>query len=302
MESPGPFLSRLYESRRLTSGGVTEGFEGPTRVLAVCNQKGGCGKTTTAINLAAGLGLKGYPTLLIDLDPQAHATLGLGIDPERLPHTIYDLFHDPSFRLEETLHPTKVPNLWVAPANALLAGAQLELATVINRQERLRQAIKQIGSRFRYLLMDCSPSLNLLTINALNAADYCLVPLQPLYYALEGMRELFTTLDLIRDGYNPGLNLLGILPVLVDGRARVTREILQQIRDYFKEQVLDSESRFSAKFVEASIVGQPVSLYSPCSRAAQDYGRLTEEILSRIRREGSLPQSSQNGASERTAG
>jgi len=297
MDQPASLLQRLSEARYASV--VAEPPSGAPVVMAVCNQKGGCGKTTTAINLAAGLGLRGYPTLLIDLDPQGNAGLGLGLDVERLTHTIYDLFHDPQRRLEDVIVPTKVPNLSLAPANALLSGAQLELATVLNREQVLRRVVRRLGPRFRYLIIDCSPSLNLLTINALAAADFCLVPLQPHYYALEGTRELFATIELIQERFNPALRLLGILPVLSESRTAVTRELLEQIRAYFREKVFETTIRFSAKLIEASIAGQPVLSYAPRSAGAQDYARLAEEVLARMR-EAVLAKPGGNGAS--TAG
>ena len=286
-------LSHLYEARR-AMGSTTETMTGPARVVAICNQKGGCGKTTTAINLAAGLSLRGDPTLLIDLDPQGHATLGLGVDGERLTHTIYDLFHDSQSRLEDLAITTRVPLLSLVPANALLAGAQLELGTGLGREQVLQQAIVRLAPRFRHILVDCSPSLNLLTINALTAADFCLVPLQPHYYALEGMKELFTTIELMKERFNPKLRLLGIVTVLVDGRMRITRELLAQIQGYFQGQLMQSSIRLSPKLVEASIAGQPAVLYAPASSGAQDYSKLTEEVLARMEQG--------NGTADRPAG
>ena len=286
-------LSQLYEARR-AMGSIAETMAGPARVVAICNQKGGCGKTTTAINLAAGLSLRGDPTLIIDLDPQGHATLGLGFEGEHLAHTIYDLFHDSQARLEDLALATRVPLLSLVPANALLAGAQLELGTVLGREQVLQQAVTRLAPRFRHVLIDCSPSLNLLTINALTAADFCLVPLQPHYYALEGMKELFTTIELIKERFNPKLRFLGIVVVLVDSRMRITRELLAQIQGYFQGQLMQSSIRMSPKLVEASIAGQPAVLYAPGSSGAQDYSRLTEEVLARIEQS--------NGTADRPAG
>lgn len=279
-----PLLSRLYKARQAAHGVPVTSWSAPPQVVVICNQKGGCGKTTTAINLAAGLGLKGYPSLLIDLDPQAHASLGLGFDVEHLSHTMYDLFQDRTRLFEEIIQPTRIQNLWLAPANHLLAGAQLELATVPNREHVLRQVISRLPTRFRFLVIDCSPSLNLLTINALAAADFCLIPLQPHYFALEGMKELFMTIELIHTQFNSRLEVLGILPMCVDRHARITRELLGQIRDYFHEQVTATMVRFSAELIEASIVGQPVFLYAPRSDGAKDYAELTEELFTRMSR------------------
>lgn len=302
MIEPKPLLAQLYEARRMAGGIFSESSAGSSQVVAVCNQKGGCGKTTTAISLAAGLALKGHPTLLIDLDPQAHASLGLGFNVDCLPSTIYNLFQDPGRGLEEIIQASKVPNLAVAPASTLLSGAHLELATVVDREQILRQAIRRLGTRFRFLIIDCSPTLNLLTINALSASDFCLVPLQPHYYALEGMKELFTTIELIQKNFNPDLRLLGIVPVLVDGRSRITREILGQIRDYFKSEVMESAIRLSPKLIEASIVGQPAQIYAPRSCGAQDYTQLVDEVLIRIEKKERIPLfAGDHGTSEKSA-
>ena len=282
-------LSRLFDARRTVQEAP---YSAPNRldVIAICNQKGGCGKTTTAVNLAAGLAMKGFPTLLVDVDPQANASLSFGMDVERLPVTVYDLFSDSYRHADNAILQTKIPYLSLVPANSLLSGAQLELASVLNRENVLRQVIRRFASRFRFVIIDCSPSLNLLTINALVASDYVLVPLQPHYYALEGMKELFTTIELIHERFNSDLSLLGILPVFVDSRTRVIRDLLEQIRSYFKEQVTTSEIRFSSKIIESSIAGQPVIQYAPYSAVARDYQQLSDEILVRIEQEQLVPR------------
>lgn len=301
-DPPKPLLAQLSEARRIAQElAARPAASGSPQVIAICNQKGGCGKTTTAINLAAELGMKGYPTLLIDLDPQAHASLGLGVDVESLTRTVYHLFQEPHGRLDEIIVPTNVPNLSLAPADWLLAGAQLELATVLGREQVLRQAVKHVPPRFRYLILDCSPSLNLVTINALTAADFCLVPLQPHYYALEGMKALFTTIELIQERFNPALRLLGIVVVLVDARAQVVREMIEQIRGYFQGQVFKTAIRLSTKLIESSIIGQPVSRYAPRSTGALDYARLTEEVLARLHHQ-TLDPVTEHGTPARTSG
>lgn len=290
MSDPAPsILSRLYEVRQAAMRVSATPPAGVPKIITICNQKGGCAKTTTALNVAACLGLKGYSTLLIDLDPQANATLGLGVDVENLTATVYDVFQDIRRRFEEIFFPTAVSNLYLAPASPLLAGAQLELATLLNREQVLRQALQRMTPRFHYVIIDCSPSLNLLTINALTAATFCLVPLQPHYYALEGMKELFNTIELTQARFNPALRLLGIVPVLVDGHIPVTQEILGQIREYFQGQVTQVDIRVCEKFIEASIVGQPMVLYAPESGGADDYHRLTQELMARMQGAASSP-------------
>lgn len=275
-------LSRLYQARRENLWGGERWLGRAAQVIAVCNQKGGCAKTTTAINLAAGLSRRDHPTLLMDLDPQAHASLGLGFEVGRIAHTLYDLFHAPGCRLESIILPTKTTNLFLAPANALLSGSQVELVSVPRREQVLRRAIRELSLRFRFILIDCSPSLNLLTLNALVAADYVLVPVLSQYYALEGMKELFSTLDLVRERFNARLKLLGILPVMVDDRLQVSQEILQQIRDYFKDRMMQTSIQLNAEVLEASIAGQPVAAYAPDSQGAREYEGLVEECLHRL--------------------
>ena len=279
---PFSFFPWMFGRNGKSRGSDEIPFEVKTsQTIAVCNQKGGCGKTTTSINLAAGLALKGYPTLLIDLDPQANATLSFGLDVDQLRVTIYDLFSDPQRPLEEAIVPTNVPQLSIIPANFLLSGVQIELASTLNRENLLRQIVKRLSARFRYIILDCSPTLNLLTINALTASQYVLVPVQPHYYALEGMKELFTTIELTQERFNPDLRLLGILPVFVDGRLLIVRELLGQIRSYFEGRVLKSSIRFNSKLIEAPIAGQPIFLYARRSPGAKDYRSLTEEVLSK---------------------
>lgn len=267
-----------------------------THHIAICNQKGGCGKTTTAINLGAGLAMKGRRTLLIDLDPQCHATLGLGFELSALKRTVYDLFRG-QHRLEEVVVPTQIEGLFLAPASSLLSGSALELCTVLDRETILRDALRELPVWYEYILIDCSPSLSLLTLNALVSADHVLVPLQPHYFALEGMRELFQTLDLVRERFNPNLKLLGILPTMVDRRHRVNRDLFSQIREYFADQVLSTHVRFSPRLVEASIAGQPVMIFDFDSRGSKDYRQLTNEVLRRLHRPGDvIIEMSKNGA------
>ena len=275
-----PILSRLYEARQALQSQRADA-SGLCQIVAICNQKGGCGKTTTAVNLASRLALRGFPTLLVDLDPQANAGLSFGLDVERLPVTIHDLFCDPHRTLDDVIIQTHVPHLSLMPSNSMLSGARIELATVLNREQVLRRILRRLGARYRYVIIDCSPSLDLLNVNALAAADYALVPLQPHYYALEGMKELFTTIEIVQERMNPALRLLGILPVLVDERVLVVRELLEQIRDYFKDQVLPVAIHISVELIEASVVGQPALLYAPQSQGAHDYEQLTDEVVAR---------------------
>jgi len=255
--------------------------------IAICNQKGGCAKTTTAVNLSASLAQRGYKTLLVDLDPQAHASLGLGIDIDTLENTIYDvIIHN--VNIDSIIHRTSAENLDIAPANSMLAGAQLELADILGRELVLRTAIRKmkLTREYDFILFDCSPSLNLVTINALVAAEFVIIPIQTHYYSLEGMRELFSTLDIIKERLNAEIGILGILPTLFDARTKVSHQILQQIRSYFKDMVFQTVIHNNVKLCEAPMHKKPIQAYAPTSRGAQDYQSLCDELVVLLAQQG----------------
>lgn len=248
--------------------------------IAVCNQKGGCAKTTTAVNLSACLAQKGYKVLLIDLDPQAHASLGLGIDVENLEKSIYDVLIN-NLTLESIIQRATVDNLDIAAANSILSGAQLELADILGRETVLKIALRKLRlvKNYDFIFLDCSPSLNLITINALVAANSVLIPIQTHYYSLEGMKELFSTIDIVRERLNFELEILGILATLFDTRIKVAHQMLEQIRDYFKDMVFKTVIHNNVKLCEAPIYKKPIHLYDPKSQGAQDYWALSEEVI-----------------------
>ncbi|MBI1884660.1 MAG: ParA family protein [Chlamydiae bacterium] len=249
-------------------------------IIAIANQKGGCGKTTTAINLAAVLAAKGLRSLLIDLDPQAHATLGLGLMPDTLDRTIYDVLVSSRASLSQVIRATHVENLFIAPSNILLSGADIDLVNVIGRENVLRDHLLALGDAYSYILIDCSPSLSILTVNALTASDFILIPIQTHYFAMEGMKQLFTTIDLVKRRLNPNLSIMGILPTLYDPRTNIGKEVLQGIRDYFKEKVFQSVIHINTKLTEAPSAGETIITYDPRSTGARDYTQLAEEVLS----------------------
>ncbi len=255
------------------------------QVVAVVNQKGGCAKTTTAVNLSAYLAHKGYKVLLVDLDPQAHASLGLGVDIDNLEKTVYDVLIN-NVALAQIIKRTSVDRLDIAAANTLLSGAQLELANLLGRESLLRIAVRKLflTKEYDFVFFDCSPSLNLITINALVAADSILIPLQTHYYSLEGMRELFSTVEIVRERLNPDLQILGILATLYDTRTKISKQMLQQIRDYFKEMVFNTVIRNNVKLCEAPIYKKPIHVYDPNSPGAEDYFNLTEEVITKTQR------------------
>lgn len=249
-------------------------------VVAICNQKGGCAKTTTAINLSACLAQKSYKTLLIDLDPQAHASLGLGVDVDNLQESIYDVLIN-NRSLESLIQKTSVGNLDIAPASSILSGAQLELADMLGRETILKIALRKLRlvKNYDFIFLDCSPSLNLITINALVAAEAVLIPMQTHYYSLEGMRELFSTIDIVKERLNFELEILGILATLFDSRTKVSHQVLAQIREYFKEMIFETLIHNNVKLCEAPMYKKPIHLYDSRSQGAKDYWGLAEEVI-----------------------
>lgn len=250
------------------------------QIIAVTNQKGGCAKTTTAVNLAGCLAEKGYRVLIVDLDPQAHASLGLGMD--NADRTIYDVLMN-NVSLNDVIVRTQVERLEMVPSNSVLSGAQLELATVLGRESVLRIAVRKmlLKKDYDFIFFDCNPSLNLVTINALVAADSILIPIQTHYYSLEGMKELFSTISIVHERLNPELQILGILATLYDTRTNISAKILDQIRDYFKGMVFNTVIRNNVKLCEAPIFKKPIHLYDSRSTGAQDYFSLAEEVIAK---------------------
>ncbi len=250
-----------------------------SKIIVVCNQKGGCAKTTTAINLSACLAKNGSRVLLLDLDPQAHASLGLGIGVDNLRWTIYDvLIHN--VELEKVAIPTSVDNLSIAPANHLLSGAQLELANILGRESILKINFKKLflNKHYDYCIIDTAPTLNLVTLNGLCAASHVLIPIQTHYFSLEGMKELFSTIEIVRDRLNSDIQILGILPTLFDGRMKINQEMLADLREYFQDLVLKTVIRNNSKIIEASRFRKPVIAYAPESNGAKDYFSLAQEL------------------------
>jgi chromosome partitioning protein len=267
---------------------VREGLE---LVFAVVNQKGGVGKTTTSVNLAACLGADGLRVLVVDLDPQGNATSGFGVNKSNLQRCIYDLLVDDA-PAEELLQREVTPGVDLIPATINLAGAEVELVSAMSREWRLGKGLAPLRDRYDVILIDSPPSLSLLTLNALAAADYALVPIQCEYYALEGISQLLKTLTLVKQHLNRELGIGGVVLTMHDPRVRLTQQVAEEVRRYFGSQALKTVSPRNVRLSEAPSHGIPVSVYDPRSRGSEAYRRLARELEERFSLEPSRQQKS----------
>jgi chromosome partitioning protein len=248
------------------------------KAIAICNQKGGTGKTTSAINLAAYLALATKDTLLIDLDPQANATSGIGLNKHDIQKSTYHVLLEET-QLRAIIKETQIKQLWVAPANLDLTGAEVELVGALGRENRLKRAIDKERDNFDFLVIDSPPSLGLLTINALCAANSVLIPVQCEYYALEGLTQLVNTIKLIKENLNPSLEIEGVLLTMADFRTNLTKEVVAEVRGYFKEKVYQAIIPRSIRLTEAPSFGKPIVIYDHESIGAQKYEQLAQELI-----------------------
>lgn len=252
------------------------------KVIAVANQKGGVGKTTSTVNLAAALGDSGKRVLLVDADPQGNATSGLGINKRSVSKSIYDLLIGDG-TAKETIVPTNYKNLDILPANISLAGAEIELVDSDGRETRLKKGFLPIRYDYDFILIDCPPSLGLLTLNALTAADTVLIPAQCEYFALEGLSQLIATVRTVKRLYNPGIDIEGVLLTMYDGRLNLTMQVVSEIKKYFPRKVYKTVIPRNVRISEAPSYGQPVLYYDKNSKGSEAYRELAAEILEQNR-------------------
>ncbi|MGH2772976.1 MAG: AAA family ATPase [Actinomycetota bacterium] len=251
------------------------------RIIAVVNQKGGVGKTTTTINLGAALALEGARVLLVDFDPQGALSVGLGLNPLALETTVYNLLLDRNSSLPDVLQPSKVEGLDLLPSNIDLSAAEIMLVTEVAREQLLKRALEEARGRYNYILIDCPPSLGLLTVNALTAAHGVIVPLECEYFALRGMALLMDTIKKVQERLNPQLELQGIVATIVDPRTLHGREVMSRVADAFGDSLFKTVIHKTIRFAEAPVVGEPIMTYAPKSNGAQEYRDLAREVIAK---------------------
>lgn len=253
---------------------------GQTRIIAIINQKGGVGKSTTAINLAAALGEMGKQVLLVDLDPQGNSTSGLGVEKALIDTCIYDVLLS-DVDIQEAIIPDVCTDLDLVPATINLAGAEVELVTEMARENRLKDAIGTLRGKYDYILIDCPPSLGLLTVNALVAADKLLIPIQCEFYALEGVTKLLESMKRVKTRLNPTLDIFGVLMTMYDARTTLSKQVVEEVRGYFGKTLFDTPIPRSVKISEAPSFGMPITEYDPHGKGAIAYTELAKEVINR---------------------
>lgn len=247
--------------------------------IAIFNQKGGVGKTTTNINLAACLAMQGQKILILDIDPQGNTTSGMGISKKGLDNTMYEVLIEEDFDTTKAIRDTSVKGLKIIPASVKLAGAEIELVELEGREKRLKKALEKIKSDFDYIFIDCPPSLGLLTINSLTAVDSVLIPIQCEFYALEGVSQLMSTVDLVKKSFNPNLEIEGVILSMFDGRTNLSIQVVEEVKNYFKEKVYTTVIPRNVRLAEAPSYGLPITEYDPYSKGAEAYMEFAEEFL-----------------------
>lgn len=248
------------------------------RIIAIANQKGGVGKTTTSVNLSACLAYLGKKVLLVDIDPQGNASSGVGINKGEVNQCIYDVLID-DVSVLETIQETKVENLYIVPATISLAGAEIELVSTISREVRLKKALLEVKDKYDYIIIDCPPSLGLLTINSLTASDSIIIPVQCEFYALEGLSQLLSTIRLVQKHLNKNLEIDGVLLTMFDARTNLGIQVIEEVKKYFQEKVYKTIIPRNIRLSEAPSHGEPIIIYDPKSRGAEVYLDLAKEVI-----------------------
>jgi chromosome partitioning protein len=254
---------------------------GPAMIIALCNQKGGVGKTTTTINLGATLAELGRKVLLVDFDPQGSLSVGLGVNPHTLGHSVYNLLLARDVAVEDVIDSTNVPGLDILPSNIDLSAAEIQLVSEVAREQTLLRVLEKVRDRYDVILIDCAPSLGLLTVNALTAADKVIMPLECEFFALRGIAMLNDTITKVQDRLNPRLEILGILGTMYDPRTLHSREVLERVVQAFGERVFHTVIRRTVKFPETTVAGEPITTYATTSPGAEAYRNLAREVLAR---------------------